>query len=151
MQDTYEMAYTEVLEIIKYLPQEEYKKIPKEKIEFYKKNKDNNYKYRFDVLKPLNEQNISRKTNAIIVSLFRDYFATPKQKEKLEIILQQNEEKYQEELRIKYNPDNIFKKNIDIKQEEQHEEKKNEVMLMVIEKLNIFKKIVYKIKNFFAR
>ena len=32
---TYSRAYTEVLEIIKYFPEEEYSKIPKEKIEFY--------------------------------------------------------------------------------------------------------------------
>ena len=32
----YAKAYTEVLEIIKYFPEEEYNKIPKEKIEFYK-------------------------------------------------------------------------------------------------------------------
>ena len=36
----YAKAYTEVLEIIKYFPEEEYVKIPKEKIEFYKNNMD---------------------------------------------------------------------------------------------------------------
>ena len=40
MNNTYRRAYTELLEILKYLPQEEYEKIPKEKIEFYEKNKD---------------------------------------------------------------------------------------------------------------
>ena len=32
----YAKAYTEVLEIIKYFPKEEFAKIPEEKIEFYK-------------------------------------------------------------------------------------------------------------------
>mgnify|MGYP007072994665 FL=1 len=36
MINTYSKAYTEVFEIIKYLPKEEYNKIPKDKIEFYK-------------------------------------------------------------------------------------------------------------------
>ena len=32
----YSRAYKEVLEIIQYFPEEEYNKIPKEKIDFYK-------------------------------------------------------------------------------------------------------------------
>ena len=104
MNDNYARAYTEVLEILNYLPNEEYNKIPKWKIEFFNKNKDNNYIYTFDKL-----ENISKEANAIIVSLFRDYFATPIQKEKLDKILNQNEIKYQENLSEKYNPDSIFK------------------------------------------
>lgn len=56
------------------------------------------------------EQNISRKANAILVSLFRDYFATAKQKEILKNLLQQNQEKLEKEKYLKYNPDNIFNK-----------------------------------------
>ena len=41
----YAKAYTEVLEIIKHFPEEEYNKIPKEKIEFYKANRDKNYNF----------------------------------------------------------------------------------------------------------
>ena len=33
----YAKAYKEVIEIIKYFPEKEYNKIPKEKIEYYKK------------------------------------------------------------------------------------------------------------------
>ena len=43
MNNNYSKAYTEVLEIIKYFPEEEYSRIPKEKIDFYKKNMDKNY------------------------------------------------------------------------------------------------------------
>ena len=109
MTNSYARAYTEVLEILKYLPTEEYEKIPKEKIAFYNKNKDNNYSYMFNETKQIDEQKISREANAIIVSLFRDFFATPIQKEKLEKILKQNERKHEEKLKEKYNPDNIFK------------------------------------------
>lgn len=145
MTNTYAMAYTELLEILKSLPKEEYDRIPKEKIEFYEKNKDNNYEYVFDASRPIEEQNISKKTNAIIVSLFRDYFATPVQKEKLERILKQNDEQNQKELTEKYNPDNIFKKKTSINTNEQS----NEKMLIIIEKENIFKRIINKIKKIF--
>ena len=86
MTNTYAKAYTEVLEILKYLPKEQYMRIPKEKIQFYEKNKDNSYTYIFDTTKTLEEQKVSRKTKVIIVSLFKDFFATSVQKEKLSVL-----------------------------------------------------------------
>ena len=112
MKSSYARAYTEVLEILEFLPKEEYNRIPREKIAFYEKYRDKNYNYKFDEKKTLEEQKISKEANAIIVTLFRDFFATQTQKEKLEIILKQNEKKYQKELIEKYNPDNIFKNQI---------------------------------------
>lgn len=106
----YSKAYTEVLEIIKYFPKKEYEKIPVEKIEFYKKNKDNDYVFKINPQIDLSEQNISEEANAIIVNLFTDYFATEEQKNKINKILDLNQEKKEIEKRQKYNPDNIFKK-----------------------------------------
>uniref|UniRef100_UPI003FEF0901 hypothetical protein n=1 Tax=Candidatus Merdicola sp. TaxID=3085652 RepID=UPI003FEF0901 len=92
------------------------------------------------------EQNISRKANAILVSLFRDYFATAKQKEILKNLLQQNQEKLEKEKYLKYNPDNIFNKsnsNInDSKDKVALVEIKNEVWYRKI--LNFFKRIFLK-------
>lgn len=39
----YANAYSEVLEILKYIPVEDYKKIPERKIELYKKNANKDY------------------------------------------------------------------------------------------------------------
>ena len=58
MINTYSKAYTEVLEIIKYFPKEEYNKIPKDKIEFYKNNMDINYEFHIDPSIELEKQNI---------------------------------------------------------------------------------------------
>lgn len=93
MDNTYKRACTEILEILKYLPQEEFEKIPKEQIKFYEKNKDPNYEYVFDRKKILSGQGLSRTTKILIVSLFKEYFATPVQKEKLEQILIENYKK----------------------------------------------------------
>ena len=49
----YAKAYTEVLEVLKYFPEEEYKKIPIEKINFYKRNMDKNYKFTINPEKDL--------------------------------------------------------------------------------------------------
>lgn len=108
--NTYEKAYTEVLEIIKHFPEEEYFKIPIEKIEFYKNNMDKNYNFKINPEIDLSEQNISKEANAIIVSLFMDYYATEEQKVKIKKILESNRIKEEESKREKYNPDNIFKK-----------------------------------------
>lgn len=109
MMTTYDKAYTEVLEIINHFPQEEYEKIPVDRIQFFKEHMDNDYEFSIDPTKNLSEQNISRRANAIIVALYRDYFATEKQKETLESILKLNERKVEKERRKKYNPDEIFK------------------------------------------
>ena len=146
MNNLYAKAYTEVLEIINHFSEDEYKKIPKEKIDFYEKYKDRKYDFKINPNIDLAEQNISRKANAILVSLFRDYFATAKQKEILKNLLQQNQEKLEKEKYLKYNPDNIFNKsnsNInDSKDKVALVEIKNEVWYRKI--LNFFKRIFLK-------
>lgn len=110
LNDKYSKAYTQVLEIIKYFPKEEYNKIPKEKIEFYKNNMDKDYKFTINPKIDLAEQNVSNEAGAVIIKLFRDYFATEKQKEKLEEIIKLNQKKSELEKREKYNPEDLFKK-----------------------------------------
>lgn len=104
----YAKAYTEVLEIIKYFPKEDYNKIPKKKIEFYKENMDKNYDFTINPDIDLSEQNLSPEANAIIVTLYRDYFASEEQKQKIKEILELNEKKAEQEKREIYNPDNLF-------------------------------------------
>ena len=146
MNNLYAKAYTEVLEIINHFSEDEYKKIPKEKIDFYEKHKDRKYDFKINPNIDLAEQNISRKANAILVSLFRDYFATAKQKEILKNLLLKNQEKLEKEKYLKYNPDNIFNKsnsNInDSKDKVALVEIKNEVWYRKI--LNFFKRIFLK-------
>lgn len=110
MGNKYSRAYVQVLEIIKYFPENEYNKIPKEKIEFLKENMDKDYNFTIDPKIELAKQNISKETNAIIVSLYLDYFATEEQKIKIKEILYLNERKAEQEKREIYNPDNLFKK-----------------------------------------
>ncbi len=142
---TYAQAYTEVLEILKNLPEVEYNKIPKEKIEFYKENCDLSYHFVLD--KDL--KNISKRANAIIVLIYNDYFTTLKQKETLHNILADNERKAEELRKEKYNPDDIFKNN---NVENVKDELTNENNQMIeIKEENIFTKIMNKIKMFFTK
>ena len=101
------------------------------------------YNFNFDISKSLEEQEFLRETNAIIVTLFRDFFATEKQKEKLQKILIDNEEKYQEELRKKYNPDDLFKK----QENKVIVDEKIETALVEVKEENILQKVFNKIIN----
>lgn len=144
MNERYRRAYVEVLEIINNFSEEEYNKIPKEKIEFYESNKDKDYKFTFDPSKDLNEQNVSKEAKAIIVTLFRDYFATEEQKEKLKQILQENEQKANQEKEKQYNPDNMFTS-------EEADKEENKETAMIVRNENIFTKIWSFIKSFFNK
>ena len=129
MSNAYSKAYVEVLEIISHFSEEDFKKIPKSEIDFYNENKDNEYEFKINPNIDLNEQNISREANAILVALYRDYFATENQKQILEKLLKQNEQKEEEKIREKYNPDDIFKKD----KEYSKIENNNEILPIEIE------------------
>ena len=72
MVNDYKKAYTEVLEILNYFPNDEYSKIPQEKINFFEENKDSDYVFEINPNIDLSEQNISREANTILVSLYRE-------------------------------------------------------------------------------
>ncbi len=110
MTNNYAKAYTEVFEVLKYLSKEEYKKIPQEKIQFFKDNKDDDYNFIFNPNIDIAKQNISKEANAVLVTLFRDYFATERQKNILESLLIQNQGKLEKQKSEYYNTDNLFKK-----------------------------------------
>ena len=147
MTSSYARACTEVLVLLKYyLEDDDYNKIPKDVIAFYEKNKDINYRYEIDSSLPLEEQEISEKANAIIVTIFRDYFATETQKEKLENILINNDKIIEEQKREKYNPDKIFQKN-----QVADEAIKENTELIKYQEQNIFTKIIHQVKEFFLK
>lgn len=141
---TYKMAYTQVLEILKRLPKEEVAKIPTEEIEFLKENCDKTYKYILSPNARLEECQISRKAYAILVVYFKKYFATEIQKQKLDVILKNNQIAIEKEKREKYGVDNLFKTN----KLEQEENKKVEI---VPYKESFFKRVLNRIKKIFRR
>lgn len=148
MNNEYSKAYTEVLEIINHFSEDEYKKIPREKIDFFEKNKDKDYNFQINPNADLAEQNISQNANAILVSLFRDYFATDNQKEILKNLLKQNQEKIEIEKHEKYNPDNIFNNRVNT---EKLKDSKEELALVEIENQMWYKKILDFFKSIFKK
>ena len=113
----YANAYSEVLEILNHIPKSDYDKIPNNMIEVFTRNNNKEYEFNYDVSKTLNEQNVSKIAKTIIAILFRDYWATPTQREKIIAKEKYDIAKLEQEKRDICNPDDLFKK----KEENQEE------------------------------
>lgn len=146
----YANAYSEVLEILKYISKEDYEKIPNSKIELFETNHNKEYIFKYNPNKTLDEQNVSKTAKAIIAILFRDYWATEIQKEK--IITKQNYDRKQleEKKKERYNSDNLFKNN---EKKINLDGTKQEQKLALIEINNIkwYKKVWKFITRFFSK
>lgn len=151
MINAYKRAYTEVIEIIKYFPNEEYAKIPLEKINYYKENMDKDYNFQINPNIELEKQNISKEANAILVTLFNDYFATDRQKEILNNLLKQNQQKLEKQKQEKYNPSNLFMQSKTQQQNTVTLQKNNSENSLVEIKEKFFTKFINFIKNIFKR
>ena len=146
----YSNAYSEVLEILKYISKEDYEKIPNSKIELFETNHNKEYIFKYNPNKTLDEQNVSKTAKAIIAILFRDYWATELQKEK--IIAKQNYDRMQleEKKKERYNSDNLFKNNkkkniLDATDQEQ------KLDLIEINNIKWYKKVWKFITRFFSK
>lgn len=74
MDDRYNLACTEILEILKYLPKEDLRKIPQKEVDFFENNKAKNYVFTFNEDLSFEEQSLLPETQTIIVQLYKDYF-----------------------------------------------------------------------------
>lgn len=146
VKEEYTNAYVEVLEVLKQLNKEDFSKIPKEYIMYLEENSNKYFSFRYDLSKPLKDQNISENAKLILFFLFEKFGANEKQKKKINDfkanIIAQNEKEKAE----KYNYDDLFKKR-------NHQNKIENVnnKLVIQNNTNIFLKIINYIKNIFKR
>lgn len=146
----YANAYSEVLEILKYISKEDYEKIPNSKIELFETNYNKDYIFKYNPNKTLDEQNVSKTAKAIIAILFRDYWATEIQKEK--IISKQNYDrmKLEEERKARYNSNNLFKNN-EKRIIMDNTEKEEELALIETSDIKWYKKVWRFLTKFFRK
>lgn len=138
-------TYSEIDEFLELLDEKTRNEIPAKLREFFKKEKDNNYHKEINPNIPIKEQNLKKETLALIALLNLQYWCKDeKEKERLKQVYANNENKYQEALREKYNPDNIFKN-------ANTEKVKEEVALVEIKKEKWYEKIITFIKNLFKK
>ena len=141
-----ELAYAEVDAILELLEDELVNRIPEKVREFFKDEKNKEYKptIRSDI--GLDEQDLKAETISILTLLQLNYLCDSEE-EKQEILneLQENDRLKEDELREKYNPDNIFKN-----RNNTHENKQN-VARVEYKEPSIIKKILDKIRKIFKR
>ncbi len=140
MEDNYPKAYKEVIEVLKYVPEESVNKIPQTIIDTFKAKMDENWNFEVDINKSFEEQELLGETKAIFANIFRDYWATPYQKERIEAKEKYDKQKEEEEKKAKYNSDNIFYKNkVDIKV---RKEESNNNLPIEVKKEKFYEKII---------
>ena len=103
--ENYACAYREVIEILKYTNQDDVNKIPSEKLLLWLDNMKEDYNFEIDEEKPLSEQNISKEAKAILANIFKEYWATDYQKQRIE-----EKEKYEKQLSQLKNQEKKLKK-----------------------------------------
>ena len=143
-------ACYEVLEILKYIKNEDLRKIPKEEIEILEKNANFNHDFKFIPSINIKEQNISKLAIGIIAVYFEKYTATEEQKYKIKVKRENDLKCIEQKKRELYNKDNLFKdkvKSVDeVKNENTKLIKYNEIKWY--ERIfSFFKKILSRYKN----
>ena len=135
--------YSEVYSILKLLGDEYITKIPKNLLDMIIQEKLDDYNPEYVLTINIDEQNIGRDTMAMIALLYLKYWTNSiKERNELEAMFKDNEKEYQAEIRKKYNPDNIFKK-------DNETAKVEETFMIPVYKKSFLKRIIEKIKSIF--
>ena len=107
--ERYSLAISETLYYLKGIQQQDIDRIPNKFMSFLKDNCLKNYKCNFDYTRPLKELNISDEARGLIAMICLNFWCdNDEKKEMFKKHLTENELKYQEKLKEKYNPNNLF-------------------------------------------
>ena len=148
MSEINKKAVSEVIDVLKHSEIEVTQKIPKKFIEFLTKNSDRDYIPNIDYSEENWENSIEEDAKVLIALIYRDYIMSEEEKEKVI----EEAEIQEQEIREKYNPDNLFKKNSKIENEKSQDDTEQEVQksLLIIKEEKWYERIINKIKEIFG-
>ena len=150
MENSLSKAYAEVLLILSYMEQKYVDMIPKKLLELFNEEKDKNYQPNINPNISLAEQNLQRKTLALLAMLNLNYWCKDgNEKQEMLKMYAKNDKKIEAEMRERYNPDNLFKTRKKVEQNDEAKEESTEII--EYKEQNIFKKILNKIMKFFKK
>lgn len=144
----YSEAAVEVLDILKHTRDEDVNKIPRKFIEFLENNKSETYSSKLDHSKTIKEMSLKPKTEALLGLIYLKYWANEEEKSSFKKAAKEREIKYQQELKEKYNPDNLFENKKVVTEQEKIKE---EAELPIVQKKTVIQKIMNRIKSIFER
>ena len=141
-----ELAYAEVDAILELLEDEYVNRIPAQVREFFKKEKNKEYRTNINAEISLDKQDLKDETISILTLLQINYLCDSEEERK-EILkeLQENDRLKEEELREKYNPDNMFKNR------NNKLEKEENVAMVEYREPSFIRRILDRIKILFKR
>lgn len=140
----YKKALVEVDAVLSFLDYNEYKKIPANIIDAIENNKDEEYMYDYDEELEYEDWSLMPETKAILYNIFKKYLATEEQRKYLQQKERLENYKIESEKIKKYNSENLFKKEKEVKKVEQEEN--NE---LIVKRDSSFKRILEKLKSIF--
>ena len=145
MEKAYEEAFAEVDEILKIMPIDLLSKIPAQFREVISKNKSKNYKV--EIHEPLEEEKLKEETVVILGLIYRDFLASPEEKEELQLKDAEEYKKIQDELKRQYDIQNILEK----RKKEKELQTNNSRELTVYKEPGFLKKIFNLVKGIFKK
>lgn len=141
VKEEYKESITEVMDILKHTKKEDVDKISPSFMKYLQSNVSTTYIPNLDHTYTIDKMQLKRETKVILAIIYRKFWCHQEDKQSFDKILIENEKNYQEEMREKYNPDNIFKK----------EYTKDNNMQLIERKETLINKIINKIKSLFYR
>lgn len=137
-------AYSEICEFLDLLGDNYKNKVPNEMLILFEENKSDDYIPHINPNIPIKEQKLKEKTLTLISILYLKYWCEDEdEKEKLKKVYINNEIKYQNELKEKYDTDIFKNKKIN--------KSSNNLELVEYKKTSIFKKFIILIKRLFRK
>ncbi len=140
----YSEAITETLDILKHTRKEDVMKISPKFMEYLNNNASKTYKPELDHSQKIKDMDLKQKTKVILAIIYKQFWCDENERVEFDNILKENEIKHQAELMEKYNPDDLFKKDIS---KEENIEKTENTTKMVEYKESFFTKIKNWFKN----
>lgn len=150
--ENYPNAYKEVYVILKNMREEERNLVPKSFMQMIEKNMNEQYDFKLDKNIDFQDQKLLRETRTILAYIFLNFWATKKQKDRIEKKFRQDIVDF-ENSKSEYNQDELFKNRKSKSKESNLEVKtKTEELHMIEQKEeSFFKRLLRKIKKILDR
>ena len=139
-------AYTEIMEILRFLGNGYSQRVPNKVKEYFENNSEKNYDFKITSNTDIMKQIQNPITINLLGMLRYNYWCdTAEEKQQLLNVFKKNDEEKEKQLREKYNPDNLFKNRVT------KEDKIDNSVALVEYKESIFSKIKNWIKQLFIK
>ena len=144
MDRVYQEAFAEVDEILKMMPIDLLSKIPVQFREIISKNKAKDYMVK--IKEPLEEELLKEETVVILGLIYRDFLASPEEREELQLEDAEELKNIEQELQKQYDIGNVFQKRKELQTQSYNEDTTE---LTLYKEQGFLRKIINLIKGLF--